>query len=51
MSADNTLSFESHLFGKSSLNEILRTGARRLLMQAIEQEVLYWFLGNWREMS
>ena len=39
MSFDNTLSFASHVFGKSSLSEILKLGARRLLIQAVEQEV------------
>ena len=46
MSADNTLSFDSHLLGKASLSEILRTGARRLLMQAIEQEVEEYIASN-----
>ena len=46
MSADNTLSFDSHLFGKASLSEILRTGARRLLIQAIEQEVEDYISSN-----
>jgi hypothetical protein len=39
MSVDNTLSFDSHVFGKSSLSEILKLGARRLLIQAVDQEV------------
>ena len=39
MSVDNTLSFDSHIFGKSGLSEILKLGARRLLIQAVEQEV------------
>ena len=39
MSVDNTLSFDSHTLGSNSLSEILKTGARRLLMQAVEQEV------------
>ncbi len=46
MSADNTLSFDSHLLGKASLSDILRTGARRLLMQAIEQEVEEYISSN-----
>lgn len=46
MGADNTLSFDSHLLGKASLSEILRTGARRLLMQAIEQEVEEYIASN-----
>ncbi len=39
MSVDNTLSFDSHILGKASLSEILKLGARRLLMQAVEEEV------------
>ena len=46
MSADNTLSFDSHVFGKSSLSEILKLGARRLLMQAVESEVEEYIFKN-----
>jgi putative transposase len=46
MGVDNTLSFDSHVLGKSSLSEILKLGARRLLMQAVEQEVEEYIHAN-----
>jgi transposase-like protein len=46
MSVDNTLSFDSHVLGKSSLSEILKLGARRLLMQAVEREVEEYIHAN-----
>jgi putative transposase len=44
VSVDNTLSFDGHVFGKASLSEVLKMGAKRLLMQAVEQEVADYIL-------
>jgi putative transposase len=46
MSVDNTSSLESHVLGKSSLSEILKMGAKRLLMQAVEAEVEVYISQN-----